>query len=121
MNAKRGRPSKFNPDKQLPAIKELALIGWTDKQICKALNISESTFNLWKLAHPEFSESLRDWKEKADAAVEHSLYERACGYTHKEDKIFQSEGIQVIVPTEKHYPLDPTSMIFWMKNRKRKE
>ena len=58
-----------------------------------------------------------DWKAVADHRVERSLYERACGYSHTEDKIFIHEGKPIIVPTVRHYPPDPTSMIFWIKNR----
>jgi len=49
--------------------------------------------------------------------VVRSLFQRACGYSHPEDKIFQHEGNPVVVPTTKHYPPDATSAIFWLKNR----
>ncbi len=45
------------------------------------------------------------------------MYERATGYSHAEDKIFNDGGEPLIVPTTKHYPPDATSAIFWLKNR----
>jgi len=66
----------------------------------------------------EFCNALKAGKSSADDRVERSLYERANGYTHVEDKIFMHEGQPVIVPTKKHYPPDTTAGIFWLKNRR---
>ena len=38
---------------------------------------SEQTINAWKDAHPEFLESLKDGKAKADAEVADKLFRRA--------------------------------------------
>ena len=112
---KGGRPSPFESLKRV--MRELYLHGKTDKEVADLLNIDESTITKWKQKNSEFFTSLKDWKAEADEKVVKSLYERACGYEHPEDKIFVSEGIPIIVPTTKKYPPDPTSMIFWLKNR----
>lgn len=92
--------------------------GKTDKQVAKILDVTEQTINNWKNARPKFFESLKDWKAEADEKVVRSLYERACGYTCKETKIASHEGmIMDMKEIDKHYPPDPTSMIFWLKNR----
>ena len=55
----------------------------------------------------------------ADEIVERSLYERATGYSHESVKIFcNKDGDVVQVPFIEHVAPDPTSMIFWLKNRK---
>jgi len=113
---KTGRPTKFSKSVQ-EKVEMLALRGFTDAEMAKILDITEQTFNNWKKAHPNFFESLKDWKLRADEKVERSLYERACGYSHPEDKIFNDGGKPLVVPTVKHYPPDSTSMIFWLKNR----
>lgn len=111
-----GRPSKFD-EKQLKAIELMAKRGFTDEEMAICLNITVRTFHNWKEKHKELFHSLKSWKDEADAKVERSLYERATGYSHPEDKIFNDNGKPLVVPTTKHYPPDPTSMIFWLKNR----
>ena len=81
--------------------------------------VNPDTWHEWKKVHSEFSEALRDWKVEADSRVERSLYERATGYSHPEDKIFNDDGEPLIVPTVKHYPPDTTAAIFWLKNRQK--
>ena len=115
-----GRPTKFK-DEHMDKIKKMATAGFTDKEMAECLNVTEQTFNNWKKKFHEFFESLKDWKLKADESVERSLYERACGYEHEEDKIFNANGKPMIVPTVKKYPPDPTAAIFWLKNRQPKE
>jgi hypothetical protein len=115
-----GRPSKYQPEhKQIARM--MGRLGATDAQLAEAFEVAESTIHLWKKEHPEFSEALKDGKKEADSAVERSLFERATGYSHPEDKIFQYEGAPVVVPTTKIYPPDVTACIFWLKNRKPKD
>jgi hypothetical protein len=111
-----GRPTKF--DKlDLDQVKSLATRGWTDQEMADHFKVARSTWSKWKIEHPEFSDTLKDWKDEADKRVERSLYERALGYNHPQDKIFNDSGKPLIVPTIKHYPPDTTAMIFWLKNR----
>lgn len=115
--AKVGRKSKFgtlDPDQ----VSALASRGWTDKEMASFFGVTEQTWNNWKKKSPEFFASLKEAKAVADEKVERSLFERACGYSHPEDKIMQNNGVPVIVPTTKHYPPDTTACIFWLKNRK---
>lgn len=111
-----GRPTKYLPEYAKLAAKACAA-GATTAQLADFFEVSISTICLWRLVHPEFSEALRDWKAVADAQVERSLYERACGYSHDETDIRVVGGVIVATPIRKVYPPDPTSMIFWLKNR----
>jgi DNA-binding XRE family transcriptional regulator len=115
-----GRPTKYKKEYCEQAYK-LCLLGATDAELADFFNVTESTLNLWKKNHKEFSESLKSGKYIADAEVANKLYHRALGYSHEEDKIFQYEGQPVVVPTIKHYAPDPTSAIFWLKNRQREK
>lgn len=110
------RPSSFK-EEYIEQAKKLCLLGAVDKEIANFFGVSEQTLNTWKKKHPEFLESLKEAKEEADSKVIRSLFERATGYSHPEDKIFNQGGEALIVPTTKHYPPDATSMIFWLKNR----
>ena len=114
-----GHPSKFESMKEI--LMKLAERGFTDVQMAEIIGVTDRTINNWKKKDPVFFQSLKDWKLIADEKVERSLYERATGYSCKEDKIFNDSGTPLIVPTIKNYPPDTTAAIFWLKNRKQKE
>lgn len=113
-----GRPSKYKPEFAEQAYK-LCLLGATDADIADFLCVNEDTVNKWKKDYPEFSESLKSGKDQADAVIAQSLFHRAKGYSHPEDKIFNDDGQAMVVPTIKHYPPDTVACIFWLKNRQK--
>lgn len=116
-----GRPTKYKPEYPKQAAK-LCALGATDAQLAEFFEVSEQTVNAWKDEYPEFLESIKAAKaEYDDATVEKSLLRRATGYSHEAVKIFNDEGTPLIVPYTEHYPPDPTSMIFWLKNRQPKK
>jgi len=93
------------------------LLGATDEQLAEFLGTGETTINKWKKDYKEFREALKKGKVEADAKVARSLYNRALGYSFTEEKTTSSEEGTFKIETVKHYPADPTSMIFWLKNR----
>ncbi|MEM9263877.1 MAG: helix-turn-helix domain-containing protein [Pseudomonadota bacterium] len=117
------RPSEYQKaggDEKVPQIVfQLALLGATEEEIGTAFGVNRRTITNWEKQFPKFKESLNNGRMLADAEVVKSLFERAKGYSHEEDKIFQYEGEPVVVPTTKHYPPDTTAAIFWLKNRRR--
>lgn len=115
--AKTGRPSKYREEFNEQA-RKLCLLGATDKDLASFFEVSEATLNNWKHEHDGFLESLKAGKQLADAAVADSLYQRACGYSHQAVKIIVVDKGVVHEPYTEHYPPDPTSMIFWLKNRR---
>jgi hypothetical protein len=112
-----GAPTKYKPEYCEQATK-LCKLGSTDKQLAEFFDVDESTINEWKTVHQEFSLSIKEGKDIADAEIAHSLYHRAKGYSHPEDVIFNDKGEPLIVPTIKHYAPDSTAIIFWLKNRR---
>lgn len=117
-----GRPTKYKPEYCL-VVEALARLGWTDAQMAEKLGVSMSTFSLWKTEYPEFSEALRIGKEPSDERVERSLYRMATGYRHMVKKPMEvkdgggTSHIEII-EYEEHIAPNPTSMIFWLKNRR---
>lgn len=112
-----GRPSKFTDDIVQRAY-FLATKGFTNVEIAKALGVAVDTVYEWLKVHPEFSDALKLGKEEADARVERSLYEKACGYSHPDTHFSSYEGHVTETPTIKFYAPDTTAAIFWLKNRK---
>lgn len=110
------RPTRYKAEFAEQA-RKLCLLGATDKDLAEFFEVSEQTINAWKKAHKGFLESLKAGKRLADADVAERLYQRAMGYSHLEEKVFNNGGVIVTHVTTKHYPPDPTSMIFWLKNR----
>lgn len=111
-----GRPTSYRKEYN-DQVRKLCLLGYTDRQLSDFLGIRESTLNNWKKSKEGFLESLRAGKDSADANVVDSLYQRAMGYEHDEDKILQVKGKALIVPTTKHYPPDTAAAKLWLTNR----
>lgn len=111
-----GRPTKYKEEYNFQ-VEKLAKLGATDREIADFFDVAESTINLWKEEHPEFSESIKAGKVEADANVAQSLYHRAIGYEHEDIDIRVVDKEIVQTPLIKHYPPDPTAAIFWLKNR----
>lgn len=95
------------------------LLGSTDVEMANFFGVTEKTLNNWKHEHGSFFQSIKAGKEEADANVAKALYHRACGYSHKEDKIFNDNGKALVVETVKHYPPDTAAAINWLGNRQR--
>lgn len=110
------RPSLFKPEYPEQA-RKLCLLGATDKELADFFHVTESTLNLWKTKHPEFSESLKKGKQFADAEVAASLYQRAIGYSHPDVDIRAIDGKVVKTKITKVYPPETVAAIFWLKNR----
>lgn len=112
-----GQPTSYRDEYAEQAMK-LCRLGATDKELADFFDVAESTINNWKLAHPEFLESLKKGKSISDAEVADKLFKRATGYSHAAVKIFNDNGAPLEVPYTEHYPPDTTAAIFWLKNRR---
>lgn len=111
-----GRPTKYKPEYDTQAYK-LCLLGASDERIANFFEIAVSTLYLWKKNHPSFSEALKGGKELANANVAKSLYDRAVGYTHTEEKVFCFQGEIITHETTKHYPPETGAIALFLKNR----
>lgn len=112
-----GRPSGLTADK-IKQAEKLARLGATDAEIADFFEVSRMTIMRWKEANPRFCDALKVGKEPADDRVERSLFARATGYEcdDVDIRVVGGEVVQTVV--RKHYPPDPVSCIFWLKNRR---
>lgn len=111
-----GRPSKKG-DIDLQQLYRMAAAGLTECQMAQVIGISRASLSEYK-KDPAYQETLKKGKAISDDRVVRSLFERATGYEHEAEEIKVIGADVVRVPVIKHYPPDPTAMIFWLKNRK---
>lgn len=120
----KGKYEYWLTDEGLTLLTGWAREGYTDEQIAKKMGIVSSTFYLYKGRYSEIAEALKKGKEVADYEVENSLFKSACGYWYEEiqqEKLWSTELNKLITVKEKSVrkfiPPNPTSQIFWLKNR----
>ena len=113
-----GRKTKYKSEYAEQAFK-LCLLGATDKELANFFEVNEDSIHTWKKRHKEFSESIKNGKEKADAEVASSLYKRATGYKQDTVKVFQFQGQPIIVPVVEEIAPDTGACMAWLKNRQK--
>ncbi len=115
-----GRPTKMKKSFYEQTTK-LCMLGATEPELADFFHVTTATISNWKISNPKFLEALKAGKEEADANVSKSLYRRAIGYTHPDIHFSSYEGGVTQTKYTKLYPPDPTSCIFWLKNRRRQD
>lgn len=113
----RGRPPTYRAE-FVEQAKKLCELGATDFEVAKFFDVTATTLYRWRHDHPDFCEALKAGKHALDERVVRSLAHRALGYTFESEKIFANQGKILRAKTIEHLPPDPTSMIFWLKNRR---
>lgn len=116
-----GRPSGFNEvirDKIL----EMVAANKTDAEIAEVIGVHHRTLAKWRKADQAFGITIREMRIDADRLVEDSLFNRAMGYSHPEEKttvITNPDGTETVKVERsiKHYPPDTMAMTFWLRNR----
>ncbi len=94
--------------------------GCTDAQVARIVGVTRQTIDNWKIEYPDFFVALKEAKEFVDARVEKALLSRALGGKFRERRAsFDKYGEMHAVDDHKYLPPDPTSAIFWLKNRQR--
>lgn len=98
--------------------------GLTDEQIAHNIGITTTTLYDWKKKYPQFAEAVKRGKEVVDIMVENALLKSALGYSYDEvvkERIFDYETetskVVEVKRTTKEVAPNPTSLIFWLKNR----
>jgi hypothetical protein len=113
-----GAPTKYKGEFALQAYK-LCLLGLTNEELALFFGVNADTIYEWQKKHVEFSESIKNGKEIADAEVAYKLHERATGFTYDDTDIRVIEGKVVQTPIKKFLPADPTAQIYWLNNRRK--
>lgn len=114
--AKRGRPSGFNASLK-SRIVELVEQGKTLDQVGEIIGVSRQTIHNWCGQHKDLLYAVREARQVADELVEASLFSRAVGYSHPEQKVFCDKGEIITHDMIKHHPPDTQAAVFWLRNR----
>ncbi len=114
------RPTKFKPE-FVKVAAALCRLGSTEVEVADALGVNRITLWRWQAEYKALRTAMHLAKKEADARVERSLYASAVGYEHDEIDIRVVDGKIVKTKIRKIYPPVPTSMIFWLKNRRSHE
>jgi hypothetical protein len=94
------------------------LLGASNDDLCKMLNVCMTTFQNWRKTKPEFARAINLGKHEADTRVVESLFNRAVGYSHKETKLASHMGrFTGQVEIDKHYPPEVNAIKLWLINR----
>ena len=111
-----GRPSGYKPE--YAKIAKLMLTkGATVVEIADSFGVTVQTIWNWRNAHEAFFEAFLDLNENFDKRVEYALGQRAVGYDYDDIKVFNNNGVPVIVPIKKHLPADVNAAKFWLAAR----
>lgn len=114
-----GQPKKITR-KVMEQILTMLAHGLTEVQIAEILKLNRVT--VWRAKQErQFCNMVLRAKDEADLQVVKSLYLRATGYTHPEEKLFCHEGEIIRAETQRHYPPDVGAITLWLINRKREE
>lgn len=111
-----GRKPKYNNEIH-ERIKAYARDGLTDKEICKKIGIGQTAFYAWLKQYPKLKKALKKCKEVVDDGVVDSLLKSASGFYY--DEVTEIDGPKGYTKkvTRKYVEPNPTSAIFWLKNR----
>jgi transcriptional regulator with XRE-family HTH domain len=115
-----GRPPKYNSQFHPLIAASLKQNGLTEQESADRMGIAMSTFSLWKIKYPEFSEAIKNVKQELIGRLEHALYKRAEGF-----EVMQVEGKpdpndpNGIIPIrikKVYFPPDTGALAFSLKN-----
>ena len=116
----------------LEKVEEWAKKGATAKEIAERLHVSYSAFRRYvdegRLGNERYqavSAAFAKGSEVSDDEIETSLFQRAKGFYYEEEtherKLNKETGETELVLTKKvkkYIPPDPTSLMFWLTNRR---
>ena len=113
-----GRPAIEITEEICDKAESLAAQGLTMAQIADVLGLGERTLYEKQRDYPQLAQSIKRGQANGVAVVCNSLFESAKGETVFEDKVVKAkDGGEKVVRISKKMAANPTSCIFYLKNR----
>jgi len=100
---------------QTTVARDLALLGYTNKEIAGHLNVPVHVFERWAHDNERLKAALIDGRSSSDSLVVNALLKRAIGYDHPSEKIVVANGIPIRLDTTTHYPADTGAALAWLR------
>jgi transposase-like protein len=118
-----GQPTKYNPEWMPNVAKFMCQRGATMAELAAAFNVANCTLYVWLNKYPELRTAVQVNADIFNHRVERALAERAIGgFVTLREEVRDPETGKVLVPAQRQYfPPDPTSCIFFLKNRLREQ
>jgi len=117
IKSKMGRPPKYKPEFARIAL-ALCRRGATDFELAEEFDVSTVTIWRWGVQHEDFCNALVVGKSAFDDRIERALAQRATGYSHHTEKVFQFQGEIVHANVVEHVPADVGAAKLWLTNRR---
>src|SRR5262249_45489195 len=114
-----GQPTKYNADWMPRLAKFMCERGAIQSELADAFNASTRTIQNWLNRHKELHDAVQINADVFNPRVERALAERAIGFFVTLREEYTDEKGHVVPAQRQYYPPDPTSMIFFLKNRMR--
>lgn len=127
------RPTRYNKKIVEDICALIREDSYTDAELCKKVNIAESTFYDWKAKKPEFSDAIKKAEEDFNSLIiveaKRSLIKLIKGYTVQEKKTVTADtgkkdddGKPIVrvkehAVVDKHYQPNTAAVIFALTNR----
>lgn len=110
-------------DEGLQRINEWVENGLSMKQLSQNMGISYSTLFEWQNNFPELSDTIKKGQRVVTEHVENALFNSATGYEYEEEtsELMPDGEMKVVKKVKKSQAPNPTSMIFWLKNKNPEE
>lgn len=108
--------SKYTPETD-DLVKGFALLGYTNKEIAKELEVTERTFYNWLKIYPSLFQSLKEARIPPDIEVAGALFKRATGYDYTEERAVTINNELHIVQLRKHMAPSVAAIMIWLRNR----
>jgi hypothetical protein len=106
-------------DKRTEQAFELALLGYTDKQIAEEMGVHPMTFDYWKRTKPEFFARLNEGKAEADQKVVNAFYQNCLDRWVEEEEVHMYKDKPIIVKRRRFIPGDKWAQAKWLALRQR--
>ena len=119
MSEKCGRKSKYDlmVKPHIKQIEEWAKNGATEKEICDALGIAQSTFYEYKKRYSELSNALRTGRQCIVLDIKAALLKKALGFEYEEKRGVKKDGALVSMEVYVRYsPPDTTAAAMLLRN-----
>lgn len=110
-------PAQIYWPEHLDQVKAIALQGLNDKELARALGVSDALLDSWLAYYPEMAAAIAEGRTEADAQVVAALHKNAVGFHYKTDEVVRTRHGADVVRVRRYIPGETQAQKFWLANR----